>query len=110
MSCTFVATGAEQTYTMPTGVNAVTITAIGAHGGFGNNFAGGGLGAAVTATVPVSAATSALYVEVGTAAATTTATLREASTAAAPPSTPGGGGGASDVRTCSSAVCSDLSA
>ena len=110
VSCTFVATGAEQTYTMPTGVSAVTITAIGAHGGFGNNFAGGGLGAAVTATVPVSAATSALYVEVGTAGGNDNGNAPGGFNGGGATQYAGGGGGASDVRTCSSAVCTDLSA
>jgi hypothetical protein len=60
---TYSFTGSEQTYTVPAGVTAVTITAIGAPGGEGPadtasspevGVYAGGKGASVTATVPVS--------------------------------------------------------
>jgi len=85
---TFTSTGAEQTYPVPAGTTAVTITAVGARGGKAQ--AGGGAevnGASVTATVPLPAATTTLYVEVG-----------------------GPGGGTADVRTCSISTCTNLSA
>lgn len=48
---TFVYTGAAQTYQVGSAVSALTVSARGAQGGGGTN--PGGLGAAVTATVPV---------------------------------------------------------
>lgn len=110
ISCTYGPTGAEQTYTVPTGVTAVTVTAIGAHGGFGNNFAGGGLGATVTATVSLPAGTTTLYVEVGTAGGNDNGFAAGGFNGGGFTNFGGGGGGASDVRTCSTGVCSDLSA
>jgi hypothetical protein len=96
-SCTYASTGAEQTFTVPSGVTAVTVHAVGAPGGTDTSGAtAGGNGAAVTATVPLPTGTTTLYVEVGG------------------PGTQGGfngggvnggdggnGGGASDVRTTS---------
>jgi hypothetical protein len=98
-SCTYAYTGAEQDFTVPAGVTAVTITAVGAPGGASSLVESpGGYGAAVTATVPVPAGTTTLYAEVGE------------------PDGPfngggsaltfsGNGGGASDVRTCSMSTC-----
>ena len=60
---TFTYTGAEQTYTVPAGVNALYISAYGAPGGEGPDGNGGG-GAHVLATVPVVPGAT-LYVEVG---------------------------------------------
>lgn len=60
-SVTFNYTGGEQTYAVPSGVTEVTVTAVGGTGGgyyFGNS-------AKVTATVPLPAGTTTLYVEVG---------------------------------------------
>ena len=66
---TFTYTGSEQTYTVPAGATAVTVTALGAPGGTGFTEAGtGGHGAAVTATVPLPAGTTTLYVEANAAA------------------------------------------
>ena len=108
-SCTFAATGAEQTYTVAAGVSVVTISAIGAHGGFGNNFVQGGKGAAVTATVPVPAGTGTLYVEVGTPGGNDNLNGFGGFNGGGASGDAGGGGGASDVRTCSRIVCTDLS-
>jgi hypothetical protein len=115
VTCTFAYTGAEQTFSVPAGVSAVTITAVGAPGGstiFGAPIAAGGDGAAVQATVPLPPGTGTLYVEVG-------GTGGESSLSASAvggfngggggSNSGGGGGGASDVRTCSSETCSDLS-
>lgn len=62
-SCTFGFTGGEQDFTVPAGVRAVTVTAVGAPGGGTDGENDGGKGAVVTATVPVTVTT--LYVEVG---------------------------------------------
>lgn len=109
ISCTFAATGAEQTYAVPAGVSFVTISAVGAHGGFGNNFALGGDGAAVTATVPLPAGTTTLYVDVGTPGGNDNGNAPGGFNGGGSTLYGGGGGGASDVRTCSSSVCTDLS-
>ena len=103
VTCTFSSTGSEQTFTVPSGVSAVTVTATGAPGG--TSATTGGFGAVVTATVPLTASTTTLYVEVGGAGQ---ANPCMAGTAAAGgfngggssgPTCGGGGGGASDVRT-----------
>ena len=109
ISCTFTGTGAEQTYTVPTGVSFVTISAVGSHGGFGNNFVQGGRGAVVTATVPVPAGTPTLFVEVGTPGGNDNLNGFGGFNGGGASGDAGGGGGASDVRTCSMGVCSDLS-
>ena len=109
ISCTYAATGAEQTYTVPAGVSFVRISAIGAHGGFGNNFVLGGNGAAVTATVAVPAGTGTLYVEVGTPGGNDNNNGFGGFNGGGATFDAGGGGGASDVRTCSASVCTDLS-
>jgi hypothetical protein len=109
LSCTFAATGAEQTYTVPTGVTTVTVAAVGAHGGFGNNFASGGLGARVVATVPLPAGTPTLHVEVGTAGGNDNGSAAGGFNGGGSTNYGGGGGGASDVRTCSRSDCTDLS-
>jgi hypothetical protein len=62
----FTSTGAEQTYSVPAGASAVTITVVGAPGGHGPSAGSvGGDGAVVTATVPLPPGTTTLYVEVG---------------------------------------------
>lgn len=110
-------TGGEQTYIVPTGVTAITVTAIGAPGGNGPENTNtipvtgvypAGKGASVTATVAVTPGQT-LYVEVGGPGGETDCT----STTVAPAFNGGGGngcggagGGASDVRTCSMATCS----
>jgi uncharacterized repeat protein (TIGR01451 family) len=108
---TFTSTGGEQTYSVPAGATAVTITAVGAPGGSSWNGVHGGKGAKVTATVPLPAGTTTLYVEVGGAGATGPCLLGfdggggfngGGSTVCG-----GGGGGASDVRTTSMASVPD---
>lgn len=107
---TFNYTGAEQTYTVPTGATAVTITAVGARGGTSRSGAPGGNGARVTATVPLPAGTTTLYVEVGGAGTPGPCTYAlpdgggggfngGGSTGCG-----GGGGGASDVRITSTST------
>ena len=69
ISCTFSYTGAEQSWQVPPGVSSVQVTAVGGSGS--SNVAAdgttvaGGKGANVSATVPVPAGTTRLYVEVG---------------------------------------------
>ena len=108
-SCTYAGTGAEQTYIVPAGLSSVTISAIGSHGGFGNNFVVGGNGAAVTATVALPAGTGTLYVEVGTPGGNDNHNGFGGFNGGGGTLFGGGGGGASDVRTCSASVCTDLS-
>ncbi|MEU4586513.1 hypothetical protein ACIG0C_05880 [Kitasatospora aureofaciens] len=65
-TCTFAFTGAEQTFTVPSGVTQVDVTAIGAAGGLeGANKTPGGRGAQVSGTVTGLSAGQTLYVEVG---------------------------------------------
>jgi hypothetical protein len=67
-SCTFTYSGREEVFLVPSGVTSVTVTAVGAPGGSDTSAGGGGAGgkgASVTATVPVPAGTTRLYVEVG---------------------------------------------
>ncbi|MBV9810545.1 MAG: Ig-like domain repeat protein [Solirubrobacterales bacterium] len=119
ISCTYSATGGEQTYTVPSGVDAVTVTAVGAPGGPGGGailaHGAGGHGAAVTATVPLSPGTTTLYVEVGGAGGAGTLYPQRGGTApggfnsGGSSLVGGGGGGASDVRTCSIGVCDPAS-
>jgi hypothetical protein len=88
-SCTYASTGAEQTFTVPSGVTAVSIFAVGASGGAGSE------GALVTAVVPLPAGTSTLYVEVGGNGGSAASGFNGGG-AGANGGTPGGG--ASDVR------------
>jgi uncharacterized repeat protein (TIGR01451 family) len=109
---TFTYTGGEQTYTVPLGVTSVTIDAVGAPGGVGDDDGyPAGDGASVTATVAVSPGET-LYVEVGGAGVTGPCVAPGTSGHAfnGGGSTPcgGGGGGASDVRTCSMTACPSL--
>jgi hypothetical protein len=101
-SCTYASTGAEQTFTVPAGVTAVTVAAVGAPGGTGaNSTVGvGGFGASVMATVKLPAGTTTLYVEVG--APGETSHIDGGFNGGGGSSAFGGsGGGASDVRTVS---------
>ncbi|MGA2761285.1 MAG: glycine-rich protein, partial [Candidatus Cybelea sp.] len=101
-SQTFSYTGAEQTFTVPSGVTAVTVTASGASGSstFGRS-GPSGLGGLVKATIPVTPG-EALAVFVGGAGSPEGTGYNGG---AAPytggscnPGCGGGGGGASDVR------------
>ena len=96
-STTFSYTGAEQQYTVPARISAVTITAIGAIGSEYYDSGPAGLGASVTATVPVTPGET-LYVEVGGSGFTEDFDGGGTGN--------GSGGGASDVRTCSLSSCS----
>jgi hypothetical protein len=98
---TFTYTGGEQTYSVPAGATAVTITAVGAPGGHGFNGGAAGYGAVVTATVPLSSGTTTLYVEVGGVGASPVCdgtVYGSAFNGGGQPTCGAGGGGASDVR------------
>ena len=60
----FSYTGTEQTYVVPAGVTQVHVVVDGASGGFVASV-GGGLGAEVSADLPIPAGQTVLYVEVG---------------------------------------------
>jgi hypothetical protein len=121
-TCQYTATG-EDTFAVPAGVVQVSVVAIGGAGGAGGQdldgtfalIGSGGLGAAVTADLDVTPATT-LYVEVGGDGGNASGNVTEGTCAAgtggenggAPGGytscggeTGGGGGGASDVQTCS---------
>jgi hypothetical protein len=89
---TFVSTG-EQCYTVPAGVSALNVVAVGA-AGTGSLGGAAGHGAQVTADIAVTPG-STVFVEVGIGGG---ATANQA----------GAGGGASDVRTCSAVTCPSL--
>jgi len=105
---TFSYTGGQQTYAVPAGAIAVTVTAIGAPGGTGFAGAAGGYGADVTATVPLPADTTVLYVEVGGAGVSPFEFAAPGgggfNGGGSVQVGGGGGGGASDVRTTSIAT------
>ncbi|WP_406326749.1 hypothetical protein [Streptomyces sp. NBC_00203] len=84
--------GANQPFTVPSGVTQLTITATGAAGQNGTNGGVGGDGSTVTGTVNVPSGTTILYVNVDTGGGTAGGSFAEG----------GAGGGASDVRTCDS--------
>jgi hypothetical protein len=109
IACTFVYTGAEQTWAVPAGVSAVQVTAVGAPGAAGSGGAGGN-GARVTATLAVPAATTTLYVEVGGNIGTYPGFGLNTFNGGGVGRSGGGGsgGGASDVRTCSLSACGAL--
>jgi uncharacterized repeat protein (TIGR01451 family) len=108
---TFTYTGAEQTDPVPTGTTAVTITAVGARGGTAQAGGGaGGNGVSVTATVPLPAGTTTLYVEVGGPGATALGPTAAGFNGGDSSESGGTRGGASDVRTCSISTCTNLSA
>ncbi len=120
-SRSFSYTGSEQTFTVPAGVGALTITATGASGGTSGVDSGlPGYGATMAATVPVTAGAT-LYVEVGGAGgdpsygAPGSGGFNGGASGGmgieGPYSGGAGGGGASDVRSCSSGdtTCDSLS-
>ncbi|MER7585038.1 glycine-rich protein [Kitasatospora sp. NPDC097691] len=105
-TCTFASTGAEQTFTVPSGVTQVNVTAIGAAGGLeGVNKTPGGRGAQVSGTLTGLSGGQTLYVEVGGIPTLTTPTCYPISpciggfNGGGSSHYGGGGGGASDVRT-----------
>jgi hypothetical protein len=117
-TCTFVYTGAEQTWTVPASVTSVTVTAAGAAGGNGfSSSAVGGTADTVSGTLSVTPG-SILYVEVGGrggAAAGNVAGsggFNGGGNGLEMPcncsSASGGGGGASDVRSASGSLSTRL--
>lgn len=108
----FFFTGSEQTYPVPAGTTEVTIEAIGASGGVAP-FTSGTFaqnGADVTATVPLPANTTTLYVEVGGPGAGNSLACPGQLVAGgfngggAGEACAASGGGASDVRTTSNST------
>ena len=108
-TCTFPYTDAEQQFVVPAGVSSINVLAIGGAGGNGFGVGSGGLGAKVTATLPVSGGQS-LYVEVGGNGTNNDGFGNSAyaggfngggtsKTQHVPGADGAGGGGASDVRT-----------
>ena len=96
VTCTFTFPQSPQTWTVPAGVSQATFTLYGAEGGMSSTGVTGGLGAAVTATLPVTAGT-VLQLNLGQAGGTSSGATIGGGGAAGPAA--GGGGGATDVRT-----------
>ncbi len=95
VTCTFTETGSAQTWTVPSGITSATFTLYGAEGGASNTGIPGGLGAEVTATLPVTAGT-VLQVNAGQAGAVNSGVSFGGGGSSLEDS--GSGGGASDVR------------
>ncbi|MGH3238656.1 MAG: hypothetical protein ACRDOH_36450, partial [Streptosporangiaceae bacterium] len=118
VTCTFTFTGAEQTFTVPSGITAVQVTAIGAAGAPGLTGAAaappGGRGAQVTGTIAGLSTGQMLYVEVGGAPTSTSAgcypgvACLGGFNGGGLSHFGGGGGGASDVRTSPRAAAGSL--
>ncbi|MBB4760018.1 PxKF domain-containing protein [Amorphoplanes digitatis] len=111
VTCPFAFTGAEQTFVVPTGVTALSVTAVGAAGGGGFGTGSPGRGGVASATLSVTQG-STLYVEVGGVGEDLTAVGAPGGAGgfngggqgdSGDPGSDGfpGGGGASDVRTAS---------
>jgi hypothetical protein len=96
VTCIFTFPPSPQTWTVPTGVSQATFTLYGAEGGMSSTGVTGGLGAAVTAALPVTAGT-VLQLNLGQAGGTSSGATIGGGGAAGPAA--GGGGGATDVRT-----------
>ena len=92
---TFSSTGAEQCYTVPSGVTSLRIVAVGARGASQGSGAGG-FGAVVTGQITVTAGQT-LYVEVGASGSVNGGVSFGGGGSAGGDA--GSGGGASDVRT-----------
>jgi len=113
VTCTFTAantTGGEGSFTVPSGVSAITVSATGAPGGPGGPGFGsipGATGAVVTGAALSVVQGSTLYAEVGTAGSSGRATAGAnpggtgAGSGGSGDAAGGGGGGASGVQTCS---------
>lgn len=102
LPATFSCTGAQQIYSVPAGVRALKVKAIGAAGGpssdlFGGPGGSGGQGAVVGAWVRLPPATSTVYVEVGCAPPADSPAVGGFN-GGGTGSNGGAGGGASDVR------------
>jgi hypothetical protein len=96
VTCIFTFPQSPQTWTVPAGVSQATFSLYGAEGGMSSTGVAGGLGAAVTATLPVTAGT-VLQLNLGQAGGTSSGATIGGGGAAGPAA--GGGGGATDVRT-----------
>jgi predicted MFS family arabinose efflux permease len=99
VSCTFTYTGAEQAFTVPTGVRLLHVNAVGAPGASSDD-ATGGRGGTVNTALPATPGKS-LYVEVGGAGSSGGAGGWNGGGAGG---NGDGGGGASDLRTVSCAA------
>ncbi|WP_433293700.1 Ig-like domain repeat protein [Pseudonocardia sp. CA-142604] len=113
VTCTYTFTGAEQSFTVPSGTTSVQVSAIGAAGAPSYGGASGGRGAQVTGTLTGLTADQVLYVEVGgtptnTAACYPLAACIGGFNGGGTSRFGGGGGGASDVRTVPSAQPNSL--
>ncbi len=113
VTCTFGYTGAEQTFTVPSGTTSVTVTAIGAAGSANSSGQPGGEGAQVTGTLTGLSGEQTLYVEVGQTVNTASLGVLDRQPAfngggAGLGILSGSGGGASDVRTISRTVTGSL--
>jgi len=102
-SVTFSSTGAEQTCVIPAGVSSVSVTAVGAPGGYAADGATGGAGAVAQGTL-TGLGGSTLYIEVGGGGGAgnfggTPGFNGGGADAFESDDSGGGGGGASDVRT-----------
>ncbi len=107
VTCTYSYTGAEQGFTVPTGVTTVSVTAVRAPGAADSfNDAAGGYGSAVHATITGLTGGTTLFVDVGGAGAGDVGGFNGGGQGGLGScsfgySMSGGGGGASDVRTVS---------
>ena len=111
VSCTYIYTGAEQTFTVPSGVTSVSVTAVGGAGGDSYGDAVPGRGASVTGDLSVSGIDT-LYVEVGGSGGNGEGFNGRGGFNGGGGGYyggGGGGGGASDVRSQSSAASDTLS-
>ena len=88
VTCVFTETGTAQSWTVPAGVTSAGFTLYGAEGGSNGRHGAGGLGAEVTATLPLTPGTM-LQVNVGQAAgADGTVALNSTQTRPPPPAAP----------------------
>jgi hypothetical protein len=113
VTCTYTDTGAEQTFSVPTGVTSVDLSAVGAHGGATPFSNGAGPGGTASITAYGVTPGNTLYVEVGgnggNGASASAAGGFNGGGDGGFGSTPGaGGGGASDVRTTARATSGSL--
>jgi hypothetical protein len=108
-TCSYVYTGGEQTFVVPSGITSVKVIAIGAAGGADGSGNPGGEGEKVTGTLTGLSSGQTLYVEIGQQPDTATTgsgyNLPGSFNGGGGPGyggVAGAGGGASDVRTISS--------
>ncbi|GAA3104734.1 hypothetical protein GCM10010464_79910 [Pseudonocardia yunnanensis] len=113
VTCTYSFTGAEQSFTVPSGTSSVQVSAVGAAGAPSYGGASGGRGARITGTLTGLTAGQVLYVEVGgtptnTASCYPLAACIGGFNGGGTSRFGGGGGGASDVRTVARAQPNSL--